>query len=555
MLRLSIALITLLGTLFAQECYQHYNYHDTHHVQTRFDGNIIDENKTLQASLHTRYLEDNTSHYVIFWYEEGVRAKDKIDTESIYAPFMVKYAPKEGFRVEQLYALSKDQKLHQQLLSIIDSMQFSTRDGKHRFKNGSGLVEVNQSKIAQKGYAIKWLQQLNDSDISYHGSHIEILRDTNCSLWKRVTLQQNSKLMGFVANSYLIDKRKLTISKTPSTLDKKHWFRQLDSNLSHWDIGKKHNRLALKDALAQFETKHKEMIALVSDREKFLAWMRANMDFLAHLPQLLETMQLNNEVSMNLFAKLGYLNSVQSSQILAQVTLNENINENERFRSLMGLKNTSAPLDDELLDQLLDYGLNADNGDDWLKNATGMLMGALAKERTKRSPQQVERINEALLNVVNTQEDKRVVMAAIGNMGEGASEEIIKAVDDVLSHTDDYKARKASAQAIEKLNKTDLDSQSFEKLIRQEDNRDTKAQLIKASVATKNISSNTTLKKEFLHLADDPNTIQSNRMASLMALDNSGYGNTPKEKATIRTMMLGEKDPHVMKMLKKIYRK
>lgn len=545
--------LLLLGTLFAQECYQPYSYNDYHKVQTRLDDNIIDENSTLTANLHIRHLDSNTTHHSIIWFEKGIVEKDKIEIESIHAPFMIKRS-QDGFEVEALYSLSKDRKLHQKLLAIIDVMQFSAKNGIQHFKNASGVVEVNQSKTKQ-GYEVRWLKQLNDSDIQYTDVTINITLDSNCSMIQKVTSTQQSKLLGFITNSYLIDNRHLSITKSDTRLPKEHWFRQLDNNLSRWKIGSNQSKLSLKEALAQFESKHQQMINLIHDRKAFIAWMQANMDFLELLPQLLESVELDNDVSMNLFAKLGYLNSVQSSKILAKVTLNENINETQRFRSLMGLKNTSAPLDEALLDEFLAYGLDANNGEDWLKNAAGMLTGALAKERIIRAPEQTERINEALLNVIHTQEDKRVVMAAIGNLGEGANEEVIKAVDDVVTTSDDYKARKASAQAIEKLNRTELDSKSFEKLILKEDNSDTKAQLIKASVATKDLSTNTTLRDEYLHLADSGNVIQSNRLASLMALDKSGYGENKKEKATIRAMMMGEKDPHVMKMLKKIYRK
>jgi hypothetical protein len=552
MLRITLFLL-LLGNLYAQECYQAYSYNDFHKVQTRLDDTIIDENSTLKANLHIRHLQNNQSFYSIVWFEEGQLAKDQIEIESIHAPFMIQRS-KDGFEIEALYSLSKDRQLHQKLLGIIDVMQFSAKNGIQHFKNAAGVVEVNQSSTP-KGYEVRWLKQLNSSDIIYNDVTIYITPDSNCSIVGSLTSYQHSKLLGFIPNSYLIDKRQLSITQSNTKLPKEHWFRKLDTNMSRWDIGSHPNNLSLKDALAQFQSKHTQMKSLVGDRKAFIAWMRANMDFLALLPQLLESVELDKEVSMNLFAKLGYFDTVQSSKILAEVTLNENINETERFRSLMGLKNTSAPLDDELLDELLAYGLDANNGEDWFKNATGMLMGALAKERVKRAPEQTERINEALLNVLNTQEDKRVVMAAIGNMGEGANEEIIKAVDGVVTSSDDYKARKASAQAIEKLNRTQLSSKSFETLILQEDNSDTKAQLIKASVATKDLSTNKRLTNAYLNLADNSKVIQSNRLASLTALDRSGYGSTKKEKATIRTMMMGEKDPHVMKMLKKIYRK
>lgn len=553
MLRIYFLILTLFGTLHAKECYQHYSYDDRHKVQTRFQDKVIDENKTIQASLHIRNLENNGSHYTIVWFENGIVSKDKINIESIYAPFMVKHSPK-GFVIEKLYSLSKDKKLRQRLLAIVDSMQFENIVGIHQFKNAEGIVEVNQSKTTN-GYRITPLRQLNDSNVSYSDAKIDISLDLNCSIWQSVTVVQTSKMIGFIPSSYLIDKHLLKIVQSDTDLPKNHWFRQLDSNISSWDIGNMYNKISKKDALSEFGDKHKEMMALINNRQGFIKWMRKNMDFLDHLSEILESQKLDNEVSMNLFAKLGYLNSVESSKILAEVTLNENINETERFRALMGLKNTSAPLDDTLLNDLLDYGLNPDNDEDWLKNATGMLMGALANERVSRSPEQVERINDVLLDAVTTQDDKRVVMAAIGNMGKAADNEIIQAVDDVVTTSDEYKSRREAAQAIAKLNRTDLDSESFRELITKENNSDTKAQLIKASIASKDFNSNKKLKKELLDLADNVNVIQSNRIASLIALGRRGYGKSKKEKAIIRTMMMGEKDAHIMKILKKIYRK
>lgn len=546
--------IALFGILYANGCYQNYRYIDTHQIKTRFDTKVIDENKTIQANLHVHHLENNESNYTIFWFEDGVIDKEKIDIESIYVPFMVKHTTKDAFVVDEIYTLSKDKTLHQQLLSIIDIMQFDNKIGRHIFKNGSGVVEVNQTLI-DRGYSIGLIRQINNSDIVYNDAYSNIILDKNCSIWDSVLSKHNSKLLGFMPNSYLIDRRTLHIDKSPQKLPTNHWFFSLSDDLTKWDIGKKTTTLSLKDALLQFETKHQEMMALINKREEFIQWINNNMDFLAHLDKLLESMKFDNRVSMNLFSKLGLLNSVDSSRILAKVTLNENINETERFRGLMGLKNTSAPLDDAILDDLLDYGLNPNNGEDFLKNATGMLMGALAKERINRSPTQTQRINEELLYAISTHDDKRVVMAAVGNMGDGASDEVVRAIGDVVSTSDDYKARMSSAAAIEKLNRTDLDSKTFQDLINKEQNSDTKAQLIKATVATKDFNSNQELKEEFLELADNSKVIQSNRMASLIALDKSGYGKTPKEKKIIRKMMRGEKNSDIIKILKKIYRK
>jgi hypothetical protein len=251
----------------------------------------------------------------------------------------------------------------------------------------------------------------------------------------------------------------------------------------------------------------------------------------------------------------GYLDTEASTRVLAKVTLNENIDETERFRSLMGLKNTSAPMDTELLKDLIDYGLNSDNGEDFLKNAAGMLVGSLAKERASRSPEQVEIINDAILNSIHTHSDKTVAMNAAGNMQDAANSNVVNAIGNVMTSSDDYKARKASAQAIEKLNRTNLTTETFKGLLNKEENSDTKAQLIKASGSAKDFNTNNQFKQELVNLADNREAIKSNRMASLTALDKNGYGTTKDEKAKIRNMMLGEKDNHIATKLKEMYRK
>ncbi len=539
-------------SLSALECYQRYDYKDTHQVQTRIEDKVVDENQTVDAHLHVRHIENNATHYTIFWLEMGITDKDKIDIETVYAPFMVKHTL-YGFEIEKLYSLSKDTKLKKQLLSLVDSMQFAPMEGKYRFKNGTGAVEVNQSKT-DNGHRVTWLKQIAQDDVVLINNYNDIVLDSNCSVWHSVTSHHKNKIMGFIPSIYMIDNRTLSIAKSSASLPKEHWFMSLGVDLTKWKISKI-KKMSLKDALSQFDAKHKEMMALLDDKEQFVEWMRDNMEFLSYLDEILTSRQLNNEVSMNIFANLGYFDSVEGSRILAKVTLNESIDENERFRALMGLKNTSAPLDDETLETLLEYGLNPDNGEDWLKNATGMLMGALAKERTNRSPEQTKRINEAIEYGITTFEDKRVIMAAAGNMGEGATKEVVKAIGDVVTTTNDYKSRRESAQAIEKLNRTDLNSDTFAKLIAKEENSDTKAQLIKATAATKDLPSNQKLKNEFLNIANTHEVIESNRMASLIALEKSGYGKTKNEKATLRTMMLGEKNSKISEQLKKMYRK
>jgi hypothetical protein len=547
-----LILLLLLTSLHTKECYQSYYYNDKHEVQTILAGKSFDETQEIKAKLYVRYFSD--SNETLFWYSDKNLSKEEINSESIHAPFIVKSSSNQAFMVEDIKMLSKDRLLAQKLLAIIETMQFSIKEGLYTLQHSAGSVEVNQSRV-KESYNIDYLTIKGKSDREYLSSAISIKPSNDCRLWSEVLAIQEVRINTEMINSSLYDKRELNVSKSSERLDKKHWFMNLSNNPKTWKIGKKKSKLSLKEALAQFEKKQNEMLLLLNDPKGFEKWVGANMEFLGYLDEMLSSYQLNDKVSMNLFAKLGYINSVESTHILSKVVLNENIDEKERFRSLMGLKNTSAPLDDEHLETLLEYGLNPDNGEDFFKNATGMLMGALASERTNRCPQQSQRINEALIDAINTQEDKRVVMAAVGNMGDGASPEVIRAVDEVLSDSDNYKSRYTSAKAIEKLNRTELSSSDFQKLIMNENNSDTKAQLIEASVASNDFSTNSQLQNQFLELAGNKNKIKSNRIASLKALDRSGYGKSPQEKQRVRKMMIGERDLDISKLLKKIYRK
>jgi len=542
----------------SNEHYEVYHYVDNHHVKTIINHKFSYQSPIIDAKLHVRNMENNNTLYTIFWLENGVTDKVLIDINSIYAPFLViRSKVREEFQIEKLKTLSKDNLVHQRLFGIIDLLQFKFKDGLYKFKNTMGTIDVNQ--INTNGiYLIKRLTQYkkNDQkyDIKYFYSDTNISIDKNSLMWDNVSTQEKVKIYVDFMKTTAVDKRVFTMSKSDETLEKDHWFFSLPVDITSWKFNERRNPLSLKNALENFDKYHKEMLVVLDDNKKFQKWVEEHMDFLQYLSVMLESKNLNNEVSKALFAKLGYIDSAESTQILANVLLNIRLSKTERFRSLMGFKNTSAPLDDDILSDIVEYGLFTRHGNDMIQNATGMLIGALAKERIKRVPKQYEQLSEAIIDAIKTSDNMVVALNAAGNMLETASDEIIETVDDVLKNDSNTLNRMKSAEVLLRIGKTSLDTASFQELMDKEDNSDTIAQLIRSSAIAKDFKSNDKYKEWLIDIADNRAGMQSGRLAALETLEKSNFAKDPSNKKKLRKMMINEKDIEISKMLKKLYR-
>jgi len=544
----------------ANECYQAYQYNDKHKIKTVMDKQIYNEVKNLHATLHVRYLEDNGSSYNIFWLEDGVTDRKLVDINSIYSPFIVKNSNKKNrFMIQQIINLSQDKILEKKLIGIVDILQFESSRGIYRFINSNGNIEVNQTVISN-GYSINYLKQYGYDKklekVNYFNSDINITLDSGCTLWNRVQSYQKVKINVPIFKGNMLDIRNFNLVKSKIVLDKNHWFFNLSIDISTWDIGTKKQKLSLDDALDNFDSKEKEMLALLDDSQEFEKWIKDNMDFLSYLDVMLEGRELNDEVSKKLFAKLGYIDTAKSTDILSKVTLNVNILEKERFRSLMGLKNTSAPIDVDVLNDIIDYGMSSTNGDDFIKNATGMLIGTIAKERVDRAPEQADYIGGVIIDSINnTQINKTIAMGAAGNMLQTAPDTLVEAVDEVLLSTDDSRIRAKSANALSRIERSNIETQIFQELLMKEENSGTITQLIKASTSAKDFQSSSEFREVLIKLSDNKTKRTPNRVAALKALEKANFGTTKDEKQILRQMMIGEKDSDISKMLKKLYRK
>jgi len=547
-----------LTFLNAEVCHQTLMFDDIHHLNTTFDGTTNNQKKVVKETLYINYLEEKGVKYSIFWFGDKYTKKSEINIESYMAPFLVSYSDINGsYRIDKVHTLSKDKKISELIWGKINILQFASKDGTHHFKNFTGYIEAKQQLIKKDYYINRlssFVKNIENKNVKFETSLINIhLLEKSCGIWESLKLSESLSSINRKIKLNITDERELKVLNIKEHLPKEHWFYKLSTDITLWNFKKRENTMSLLTAQSLFKQKENEMLSLLDDTLAFGEWVKNNMDFLKHLSPLLENNSLNDRVSMKLFAKLGYLDSVDSTDILSYITLNENIIEKERFRGVMGLKNTSAPLNDELLEKLLDYGLSSDN-DDMLQSMTGMIVGALAKERIQRAPKQAERIIDSIIDTMNEKENKTVALAAAGNLQEMAPDNLIEAVDNILMNIDDSDTRAKSANVLSKIQKSTLNTKNFEELISNEKNTMTKTSLINASASSNNFQNNIEFNTVLLEIAKTSN-YSKHKIAAINTLRKTNYGQTKGEKRIIRQMMIGVKDSQTLNALKDLYRK
>jgi len=552
-----ILIILLSIKSFALEYYM-YDFNDTHHVNTTMRQGISIDDISIIGRLHIRSMTYKSTTYSIFWLENNTSlSKSDIDINSIYAPFMVLHN-RDGFLIDEIKTLSKDKRVNDKIMGIVDGLQFiAKKEGVFSFPNSLGDIKVNQ-KIIKDKYNITYLSQYTKGkkreDIKYLESNITIMPDKNL-FWSWVKIYEKIKIKVAIPKATIIDYRSSYLNKTKEILDKEHWFFKLPFDISKWNFKPypHQKKISYKSASDMFDIKEAELKAIADDTNKVAQWVLDNMDFLSHLSQLLQEHTLDDEVSRVLFSNLGYIDNTQGSNILSDVFLNEDIDKKERFRSLMALKNTSAPIDEEKLDMLIDYGLNS--SDETLQKSSGMLLGTIAKNRIVRVPSQYEKISNAISNAIRNSNNKVVAIDAGANMKDSVSQEVLESIEDVLLYDNSYLYRKKSAEALQDIQKSNLDVSQFQKLLNQEQDSDTKAEIIKSSITAQNIKNNIEYHNFLENLSENKKTVKSNRLSALEVLDKLGFGKTQADKEKIRKMMVGEKDRDIFIKLKELYRR
>ncbi|OQX58916.1 MAG: hypothetical protein B5M52_04485 [Helicobacteraceae bacterium 4484_230] len=540
--------------------YQAFDFNDSHHVKTIMPSGIAVEEVHIDKRLHVRSLEINGSKYMLFWLEDNAsKTVNDVDIDSIFAPFIVENNDSTGFRIGRLKSLSKDRDVIDRQTGIVDALQYAgKKEGIFIFRNALGGVEANQS-VEKGNYIIRYGKQLSRgrtrNDIEYIDTTVSITPDENTT-WLGAWMNELIKVDVPVLKSMMFDRRRMQLTRNIAALPPHHWFMRLGADIRTWPFGrmKKESRMSLREASKLFRKKEREILSIANDREKKAAWVRENMDFLSHLDTLLENHALDDRVSQTLFAILGYVDTAESSTILSKVLLNEKINDKERFRSMMGLKNTSAPIDEETLDTLISYGLSVD-GSSMLQRGAGMLLGALAHQRAQRVPSQTEKIGEAIVNAIDTGDDKVVALNAAANMKSAAPKAVVRSVEETLMGDPNLLNRQKSAQALERIQKSDLTVSAFETLYENEKDTATKAAIIRSSIAASDFQNNETYHEFLLDIAKTHSEPTPNKMAALEVLEKRGFGKTANEKKALRQMMVGVKNEQIMKELLKLYRK
>jgi len=548
----------IVSIVYGREVYQDYHYMDKHKVKTVLNNKVINENAIINANLHVRTIDINNTIYTIFWLENGVKDKNMINKESVYAPFIVKGKQKDEFQVEKLMSLSKDTYIQKRLLGIIQSLQYKKREGDFLFINSLGKVKVKQTKINDT-YVLHRLKQYSQNqaqeDIKYIYSDTNISIDPNSNLWQEVLSKDKIKIKVKLFDATIIDTRYFHMKPIQNSLPKEHWFFKLSYDISKWNFSKKQISLTYDEALENFDKYNNEMKSLLDDRDGFILWLHNHIEFLQYLDEMLHDKSLDDKVSRILFANLGALNTAESSNILANIVLDTTLEERDRFRSLMGLKNTSAPLDDDVLDSLISYGLSPATRNDIMKKATGMLLGTLARERIDRVPEQYEKLSNAIKNAIEDSDNKVVALSAAGNMLSTAPDSIVETVENVMMSDNNALNRRNGAEAIRKIGRTKIDTKKFQDLIQHESNTYTAQALILSSTYAKDFKDNKNFQGYLANIAQNKIEQSSNRVAALKALEKADFTNDESQRRLIRKMMIGEKNVEVIKMLKKLYRK
>jgi hypothetical protein len=540
--------------------YQVFDFNDSHHVKTIMPSGIAVEEVHIDKRLHVRSLEINGSEHILFWLENNTSKTVKdVDTDSIFAPFIVENNDSTGFRIGRLKSLSKDRDVIDRQTGIVDVLQYAgKKEGIFIFRNALGGIEVNQS-VERGNYIIRYGKQLNRGrardDIKYIDTAVSITPDENTT-WLGVWMKELIRVDVPMLKSMMFDRRRMQLTQSIASLPPHHWFMRLGADIRTWPFGRmeRESRMSLREASKLFRKKEREILSIVNDREKKVAWVRENMDFLNHLDTLLENHALEDRVSQVLFAILGYVDTTESSTILSKVLLNKKISDRERFRSMMGLKNTSAPIDEEILDTLISYGLSAD-GSSMLQRGTGMFLGALAHQRAQRVPSQSEKIGEAIANAINTGDDKVVALNAAANMKSTAPKAVVRSVEETLMDDPNPLNRQKSAQALERIQKSDLTVSTFETLYKNEEDSATKAAIIRSSIAASDFQKSETYHEFLLDVAKTHSESTPSKIAALEVLEKRGFGKTANEKKILRQMMVGVKNEQMMRELLRLYRK
>lgn len=556
MRKVIITLFLLINFIFA-DSYQSYTLKDENFIETIVKKQATKANIKLEGRLHIRYLENNGSFYNIIWFEQGKIDRDEIDINSIHSPFLVERVDKRGFEIKSIKLPSKDIEIKKQLLGLIELMQFKPKSGLFTLKGSLGVVDINETKKKNR-VNIKYLKVKNSDNITYLNSNNDIILDKNksiiwSSVWAKIFVNIKSDILGEI--SIINGDRSFRLLKSKTDLPKNHWFFKLPLDVTKWKFREK-KALSYDEALREFDKKHQEMLSLLNDKKRFLKWVYDNLDFLDYLDQFLENHQLEDELSKHLFSELGYINNSKSSNILGRVLLNENIDNRDRFRALMGLKNTSAPLDDEVLENILNYALTTPNNQDIIKSGVGAMVGAFAKERRERVPEQFKYIQNRIKEYLNEVNDKSIALMAVANLKESASDEVVRDVENILQNSKSLSNRLNSADAIINIGKkTSLKIKDFKKLYQKENNTFIKAKLIEATSLANDFKDNSSYKNELISIANDRTIDKKIRLSALKVLEKENFGKNPKEKKIIRKMMLGEGDRELSKKLKEMYRR
>lgn len=556
---LLLLLLSISQTLSANDCYRAFEYNDRYKIKTTVDKNRSIEKLDYSGILHYRRVTKDNKKISFFWLENKNIKQQDIQWESINAPFLVKEAGK-GFVISSIASFSRDKFLYDQLIGLVELMQFEIKPGEFSWKSTMGHAYVKQ-QFDKKEILISRTGQSDSKGpiegIRYLNSKISIRPERECN-WTEISASETTRAELDVFKISTDTERTFHVHENKEKrLNHSHWFMSLNTNPSSWGLKEDSEpKQSLAELLKKFDAYHLVMMTVMKDSKKFQKWIRENMDFLLNLPEILTLKTLDDELSQNLFAELGYIDTVESVEILSQVALHNGIIEKERFRALMGVKNTSAPMNQGTLSQLLNTGLQAED-EHFINNAMGMLSGALAKQRMRRDPEQANYIGAQIAQAIHSGIGiTEVVLQAAGNMEASATEDVVTAIETVLSSGQNDKAIATSAKVLKKIGRSSLSYSEFEQVWSNTDSDIAKSSLIKHSSVAKDVVGNGNYYATLVDIVRDSDTNSDEiRISALTAMSETGYGVSSTQKKQIRQLMLGEYNKDISSLLREMYRK
>ncbi|MCW8830160.1 MAG: HEAT repeat domain-containing protein [Gammaproteobacteria bacterium] len=206
-------------------------------------------------------------------------------------------------------------------------------------------------------------------------------------------------------------------------------------------------RVPLKSKKAFMEV-FSDLDLAAMENEAILQLLYDNEIYLSGIKELLKTEHFSDKAQMRLFLLLGKNDSPQSQAILVDIFADDSHSVEQRFRSLMALKNCENPIQDEVVDKLFSYAKDSSlQGEDArLSHSALLVAGGIA--RNQKGSEFADQLNQRLASELYSAQSDAEVGLLLTALGNSTDENHQDTIGNYLSHqSPDVRAKAASALA------------------------------------------------------------------------------------------------------------